>query len=365
VKRVLLLAYTNQNLGDDLFIYTICKCFPKTQFYLFSSGDYKRKNIIRNLHIYTRDKKYKEKIIKKFWSRRADAIVFVGGSLFWELPGSHTEVTMTSIHDRMLSLSKGTYNEKTPFFLLGCNFGPYITEDYRYLHEKVFEKFRDVCFRDEYSYSLFRNSANVRYAPDIVFNLYGHFHGREEKYIVVSMWGLMEPGNGDSRNKYYRNLYRKYREKLIEIVKYYCMKGKKVLLISFCGSEGDELGCKRIQSGLTEKERKQVAAFFYKGNITKAVSCLEKAEMIIATRFHAMILGWLMGKVVFPISYECKTENVIKDLGFKGKYAVLEEIESLKMEDVEYNYINHLVPDISKLAEQSKGQFSVLRSYIT
>ncbi|MBD5532338.1 MAG: polysaccharide pyruvyl transferase family protein [Lachnospiraceae bacterium] len=368
MKRVLLLAYLNQNLGDDLFIYTICKMFPNTRFYLFSSIDYKKRNTIRNLHVYAAKWKIIDKIRRMYLKKKSDAIVFVGGSLFGELAPQRIKVTEESVHDRLMSLSCRMYNENTPFFLLGCNFGPYITENFRLLHEKTFEKFHDVCFRDKYSYTLFTNNKNSRYAPDIVFNLYGHFSEGKRRYVLISVWGWMEPGNGannDSRNQYYKNYYRPYREKMIEIVKYYCMKGKDICLMSFCGAEGDELACRRIVKALTNTERERVKIFSYRGNMEKAIRCLENAEMIIATRFHSMILGWLMGKVVFPISYECKTENVIKDIGFEGNYVVMEQIEQLKMEDIEYNYKNQIVPDISQIAEQSKEQFSVLKHYIT
>ena len=36
MKKVFLYAYDKQNLGDDLFIHTICKRYPKVKFYLWS-----------------------------------------------------------------------------------------------------------------------------------------------------------------------------------------------------------------------------------------------------------------------------------------------------------------------------------------
>lgn len=363
MKRVILMAYTNHNFGDDLFLYTICKSLPDVRFYLFSSDDYRKQNTISNLHIYPNNKGFITKLLKTILPKKADALVFVGGSLFGEMTCSKIEVTEESIHDRLISLSNGMYDEKLPFFLLGCNFGPFQTENYRLLHEKTFERLQDVCFRDRYSYSLFSKSRNIRYAPDIVFNLYGSFHAREEKQIVISVWGLMEPGNGDTRNKYYKQFYKQYREKLIEIVKYFYLKGEQICLMSFCGAEGDELICERILRSLTNAERGHVKTFFYQGDIGSAIRCMEHAKFIIATRFHAMILGWLMQKAVFPISYECKTENVIKDTAFKGRYAAMEEIGKLSMEDVAYNYLHHIVPDISALAEQSKDQFKQLKKY--
>ena len=38
-----------------------------------------------------------------------------------------------------------------PFFVLGANFGPYHTEEYRSAMDKVYTKLKDICFRDSYS----------------------------------------------------------------------------------------------------------------------------------------------------------------------------------------------------------------------
>ena len=47
MKKVFLYAYDKQNLGDDLFIYTICNRYPKTKFYLWS--DEQNKEIFKKV----------------------------------------------------------------------------------------------------------------------------------------------------------------------------------------------------------------------------------------------------------------------------------------------------------------------------
>ena len=36
--------------------------------------------------------------------------------------------------------------------------------------EKIFKICTDICFRDKYSYNLFKDIENVRYAPDYAFS---------------------------------------------------------------------------------------------------------------------------------------------------------------------------------------------------
>lgn len=52
MKKVVLEAYTHANLGDDLFVKTICERYPKVQFYLqVAPGFDKGFSTIENLHI--------------------------------------------------------------------------------------------------------------------------------------------------------------------------------------------------------------------------------------------------------------------------------------------------------------------------
>ncbi len=55
-------------------------------------------------------------------------------------------------------------------YLLNINMGFGITTKFLNDCANIFLKYDDVCFRDEYSYNLFRGMVSCRIAPDVVLN---------------------------------------------------------------------------------------------------------------------------------------------------------------------------------------------------
>lgn len=88
------------------------------------------------------------------------------------------------------------------------------------------------------------------------------------------------------------------------------------------------------------------------------------ASFIIGSRFHSIILGILYGKPVFPISYNCKTENYLVDLQFAGKYTTLDRLPSMMLGDVIYNYENKIITDCSEHKKYAENQFWGVKEYL-
>lgn len=86
----------------------------------------------------------------------------------------------------------------------------------------------------------------------------------------------------------------------------------------------------------------------------------EECEYIVATRFHAMVIGWALRKKVFPIIYSKKTLNVIQDVNFHGKYWNLLSGQSYNVESLLMDIIgNENLQDVENEIEESKKQFLV------
>ena len=224
MKKVFLTYYMELNYGDDLFVHLLCNRYPNTRFYMeYKKGKVAGIRDIPNL-ILLKNSTFKgllHSVIKIFsinWMNIC-IYIYIGGSLF-------QETAKTNIYK--IKLPK-RYWKDLPVYILGANFGPFITKEYYDKYHEIFTKCSGVCFRDKKSYNLFKNIDCVRYAPDIIFN-YKLPVVNKEKSIAISVIGEKTGCN-----------YQKYLDRIIEVVKFYINKGFSIKLLSFCENEGDKL----------------------------------------------------------------------------------------------------------------------------
>lgn len=242
--KVYLNAFLFNNLGDDLFVDVITKRYPKTQFYTISNY-FKSKT--KNLKVFSN--KYINKILtrecikKNFIIKKCDFIVSIGGSMYIE--GK--------------SKSKVKEFEGKDYYIIGSNFGPYETKEYYEEMYKFFEKAKDVSFREEYSYNLFKELSNVRYEPDLLFSLNTeNIKITNRKRVIISVISCkMKTGQEEE----------KYQSKIIELIEFFNKKGYEICLMSFCQIEGDEKAVNEIKN----KTNIKVDTYFYRGNIRRSI----------------------------------------------------------------------------------------------
>ena len=101
----------------------------------------------------------------------------------------------------------------------------------------------------------------------------------------------------------------------------------------------------------------------------RVVAIKQKAhKAVIATRFHAMILGFLFGKPVYPIIYDEKQSYVLQDLNFFGNSTPLEKIVDIDAKEVvdclldsnSKNSYKVMKPAIEKAIVGAEQQFAAL-----
>lgn len=358
MKTIIIYAYTQLNLGDDLFIKILCDRYPNTKFIIQGNG-YKDKNLnIPNLECYEVDFfiiRALNKLLKtiglekfeimgvqeKLLSRKANASVYIGGSIFIQ-------------HEnwkKQLYLLKKRVLKKYPFYFIGCNFGPYSSEEFYREYKNLFSKCEDVCFREEYSYNLFKDMDNIRKADDVVFSLKVST-GNKNNNVVISVIDL-------ETRKSLKLYGKEYINKMKQLCKYIIDRGDQVTLMSFCKGEGDEKAINKILDLLTKEYREKVAISCYSGNIEEALDMLGSSKLVVGTRFHAMILGFTLGIPVFPIVYSDKMKNVLEDINFTGRSVRVEEIGSIDVEEI-YNSIYTNWIDVSKQRQEAEKQFLAL-----
>lgn len=236
---------------------------------------------------------------------RFDATVRIGGSIFIE--GSHSRTTTRFEKCRNL-------------FIIGANFGPFNSQSFFENKERQIRHSVDCCFRDLYSYNLFRQLQQVRYAPDALFGYPYLPLLQEGEHVGISVMDFTgRPFVGD-RRAVYENC-------IAEVCDYWTGLGKQVKLYSFCELEGDGIAAERIRS-LCQRQG-SVTIIRYTGDMDPFLEDLNSCNIIYATRFHAMILGWAMNKKVVPLIYSLKQKHVLEDIQYSGALWDIYENEPL------------------------------------
>lgn len=129
--------------------------------------------------------------------------------------------------------------------------------------------------------------------------------------------------------------------------------------MSFCKHEGDEEAIGEILKTIPQKYSHYIEPYNYRGNIEQSLDVISSSSLVIGTRFHAMILGWLFNKPVVPIVYSEKMTNVMKDVGFSGLYTDFNSIDQLDPVDIVKSMETNFV-DITVQIENSEKHFKEL-----
>lgn len=323
--KVFVDAYLFQNLGDDLFVHILCERYPHVDFSCVSHFHQATTNNLKVINNKLLIKLLGYEKMKMKYVKQSDLVVYIGGSMFIEGESKPSQILQSDL--------------KT--YILGSNFGPYQNDQYVQTHRDIFKKMQDVCFRDDYSYQLFKDIDTVRKASDIVFNLQVKPQVNSDKKAVISII--------QAKAQYYDD----YHQKMIELIKKLKQDGYKVCLMSFCRLQNDELEIEKLMQEVDVDE-----TYYYRGNIQEALATLNSASLIVGSRFHANILGLLMNKTILPICYSDKTKNVLKDIEFKGKVIDLKEIKQFdvnSLNEKDYNYhidITSVIQDANKMFEK-------------
>lgn len=361
MKKAMIYAYTSFNLGDDLFIKELCYRYSRTHFYIYCSPKYKNNfKSIKNLSIipsnniiyrginFLLNKLKINLTVEDFFAKKKDITIYIGGSIFMQ----HGN------WKRKLSRLDNIVKSGTSFFITGANFGPYTDKEFVDGYRSLFRQMKGISFRDQYSYNLFKDLPNVTLADDVIFQMDTKQYQSdiEDDYIIIS---VIKP----SIRKHLEGYDELYYEKIKDISVEFAKKGHKVILMSFCEREGDVEAINSVKSLIPEKYKDYIEEYKYKHDIDGALNIIAQSKYVVATRFHAMILGWVFKKPVFPIAYSDKMTNVIKDIDFKGSYVNFHSLKSLNPKLV-YDCMETNTVDISEQRAGAEKHFAKLDEYL-
>lgn len=356
-------CYLNHNLGDDLFLTTLVSRYPNVHFVVFTDSTYEflcerfsnlelvissnRHGIIGKIcgkagKMYRRDKCF----------RSVDAVVTIGGSLYWEAAEPKSFIDRIR-EQRRLQSDRYKARIASQYMVIGANFGPWHSDHFLNFYRHFFSRYcDDVCFRDSYSANLFSDASSTRQASDVLFGVkLPQVPKRNQVFFSVV----------DLRHWKYGSLASKataYEQMIINLMKRYAAQGYEVILCSFCQAEGDEQCLERLYCAAREQELR-IRLLCYRDNMDEVLKEIAASKVVVGTRFHSVILGLSAGAAVLPVIYSAKTTHVLEDIGFDMNSAI-----DLKTDDWETKTVEALPEavqfDVSPQQVSAVKQFAAL-----
>lgn len=341
-KRLFLSAYVRTNPGDDMMVLTLLRRYPRQRFFLYCHPRHRapfrqEKNVRFICPLFYYADRLLLRLIKKepfrLHFRKNATVIQIGGSMYIEPARFDPNAAAFQLN---------------PQFIIGANFGPYKTEAYLNHICQLLGKTRDVCFRDSYSASMFAQLSQVRQAPDVLFGYKELPAPKPGTGIGIS---IIDP----SCRPELKDRAEAYFDTLAALIDLCSVQNIPVTLLSFCVEEGDNHALQQIGRRTKSHDYK---TFTYNGDPAALLDTMNGCDCIYATRFHAMILGWLLGKKVLPIIYSGKQKNVLEDLGYTGNIWDMADGQPYCPETLLAHGLNSVpIKNTNLLAQQAGGQF--------
>lgn len=384
MKKILLKYYSRKNFGDDMFVILFADYFNDCRINLIANPLYIPKSVKKMKNVKIHPYSYVNVLLNKliflvskikislrfidflnrcftnflnhsyyYISKNHDASVEIGGSIFMDKKNDKEIIFRTKEKpDFSLNSNLQDYGN---FFIIGANLGPVYSQDYWNNIKEKFKTYNHICLRDWSSYTMVSDLPNVQYAPDVLFLITKSTVCCKRESVVISVIDI-------SVHTSKIEIVNAYNELLIDTIIYFNNKNIPVTLVSFCKREGDENAITDLLNKI--ENTTMISTCFYKDNIDEILDLFANATYVIGSRFHSIIIGILFEKPVFPIVYNCKTENYLADLQFNGKSARLNELSNLTVEDLIYNYDNNIIANCSEHKKYAKNQFWGLSKYL-
>lgn len=297
MKRVFVEGYTSNNLGDDLFFYSLTKRYLTTKF-IFNFGD--KSNILKSFtNVEIGHYRFKQML---FGVQKFDFFVIIGGSMFQQFKRQpwFKKWFMLLLKVVLFKLFK----KKVVF--IGFNFGPYYSKIFQLCYGFLFSLVDYLSVRDNQTFTLFRNNKKVHLFPDIVFSLPKIRTDQKRRSLAIS---VMDFGKG-------KRFQKEYEEFLIYIIN----RIDPAIKITLYGFQiSDKINDDKIIDNINKKVKRKVSAYCYNGNnMDLFLQDYYKNFFAITTRFHSLVLSLKAKQQIISIDYNIKVKHLRTTLDIKN-----------------------------------------------
>lgn len=315
--KVMVSAYLDNNIGDDLMIKLLSEYFPRDEFYIYTN-----KSVIKNTfsncgNIFIKSENERNKDIDNI-----DIFLSIGGSIFNDLNSLKGQINRL----RKILFIKKLKRKKKLIVTLGCNLGPYRDKVGPFLTKLELKNNDLVTVRDRYSFEMlksFKSIRNYHLASDIVYNY------ATNKEDIPKCYGL---GISAYRSVKTNDVnYQNYKVLAAIIDKYIDKTEKKVILFAFDSEKENDLSAAHHILNLSKRNDKiEIAA--YLGEHENFINKMGECEKFIAIRFHSAVISELLNIPFLPIIYSNKMEALLEDVGFSGEKYYIEDFNTQKVD---------------------------------
>lgn len=274
---------------------------------------------------------YAKKILK---SNNFDYIVIGGGELLGYNFG---------FNSAMYIWAKLAKRKNIPMLIYGVSGSDDLPKNKSIRYQKALSSCKYIVVRDKYTYDLVKKNfpLTCKYAPDCVFaykKIFETSYKKEKKEKMMLMAPIL----------YYDDLKKglgmeseeQYLQYLVDIIKNHLLNYSKIIIT--VTDKSDELISRKLFSYLKNDDEFLKIKIIYKSydSLETFISLLEKCDLVVSGRMHAMILGKIYGCKIEPIAFKIKLKV------FKKEYQNITAIETVEQEALESliklaNYINN------------------------
>ena len=309
--NILLEAYLDRNFGDDLFVTLLTDHYKEHQFYLMDN-DSRGFSLVNcnkygNLHTLTEEDALVQ--IEKF-----HAYVLVGGDFY---PPYYSR------YKGRVERAKGIHKNGGSVLVLGASLYREYPEDSLPAVREFFRQVDAVTFRDGQSYAKYKEILPVScsfLSSDMMFTLAEKLpvcakEGSEIRVLGISIRSVMNASDEQ---------YEAYCQSIAQLVSAYLNQKaeNQVQFLAFStGDYDDRDTADRIIEMVPRSLKERIEVAEYSRDVFTFIDRINLCDALVCTRFHSLCTALLLGKPFFPINYEAKVENLLKEIGYTGESA--------------------------------------------
>lgn len=295
--KIALIAYLDNNIGDDLMVKLIAERYKDSEFLLFSDKSIVSKtfNFLPNIKVLPKNS-LKEEI------KRVDLVVYIGGSIF--ILNSLRRVV--SRIPNLINMIKWRI-KRIPIITIGCNFGPYNRLGKIFAFLEISLNNLIIARDNEYfeDYKKFVSSGKIVFSHDFVYNLNFLKKNNIKKDNILGISAYRSVAKKENNDLNYTALAKIADNFLLN-------GGAEVRIFAFDSEDENDLSAAHhIFDRIIDKSRVKIVP--YLGNIDEFLNTFSSCELFVSIRFHSAVLADIFNINFFPLAYSNKMRNLIAD----------------------------------------------------